>query len=94
MRRNKIHYECEGRHKKKEKIKSIKINDKVESSPKILADSFNKFFVTIAENIDKNIIHTNANDKDYLEKFSNQFILFKTSQRVRSQFNHKANENK
>ena len=80
--------------KKKKQIKSIKINDKVESSPKILADSFNKFFMTIAENIDKNIIHTNANDKDYLEKFSNQFILFKTSQRGRSQFNHKANENK
>ena len=95
MGRNKIHYKCQGRLKKKKKqIKSLKINDKVESSPKILADSFNKFFMTIAENIDKNIIHTNANDKDYLEKFSNQFILFKTSQRGRSQFNHKANENK
>ena len=56
------------------------MNDKVQSSPKILADSFNNFFVTIAENIDKNI--------------SNQFILFKTNQRGRSQFNHKANENK
>ena len=51
----------------KKQIKSIKINDKVESSPKILADSFNNFFVTIAENIDKNIIHTNANYKDYLQ---------------------------
>ena len=51
----------------KKQIKSIKTNDKVESSPKILADSFNNFFVTIAENIDKNIIHTNANYKDYLE---------------------------
>ena len=37
----------------KTQIKSIKIYDKVESSPKILADSFNNFFVTIAENIDK-----------------------------------------
>ena len=62
--------------KKNKQIKSIKINDKVESSPKILADSFNKFFMTIAENIDKNIIHTNANDKDYLEKFrTNSFFL-------------------
>ena len=67
MGRNKIHYKCQGRLKKKKQIKSIKINDKVESSPKILADSFNNFFVTIAENIDKNIIHTNANYKDYLE---------------------------
>ena len=47
--------------KKKKKIKTINMNDKVQSSPKILADSFNNFFVTIAENIDKNIIHTNAN---------------------------------
>ena len=79
MGRNKIHYKCQGKLKKK-KIKTINMNDKVQSSPKILADSFNNFFVTIAENIDKNI--------------SNQFILFKTNQRGRSQFNHKANENK
>ena len=50
----------------KKQIKSIKISDKVESSPKILVDSFNNFFATIAENIDKNIIHANANCKDYL----------------------------
>ena len=60
MGRNKIHYKCQGKLKKK-KIKTINMNDKVQSSPKILADSFNNFFVTIAENIDKNIIHTNAN---------------------------------
>ena len=46
--------------KTEEQIKSTKINDKVESIPKILADSFNDFFVTVAENIDKNIIHASA----------------------------------
>ena len=46
--------------KTEEQIKSTKINDKVESIPKILADSFNDFFVTGAENIDKNIIHASA----------------------------------
>ena len=41
-----------------------------------MADSFNNFFVTIAENIDKNIIHKNANYKDYLENsVINSFFL-------------------
>ena len=63
MRQNKIHFKSQ--RKRKKQIKSIKINDKVESGPKILVDSFNNFFATIAENIDKNI-HANANYKDYL----------------------------
>ena len=81
MGRNKIHYKCQEKLKKTKQIKSIKINDKVESSPKILADSFNNFFVTIAENIDKNIIHTNANCKDYLDNsVTNSFFLKPTSE--------------
>ena len=45
-----------------------------------MADSFNNFFVTIAENIDKNIIHTNANYKDYLENsVTNSFFLKPTN---------------
>ena len=64
----------------KKQTKSIKINDKVESSHKILADSFNNFFVTIAENIDKNIIHANANYKNYLENsVTNSFFLKPTN---------------
>ena len=43
------------RKAKKKTNKSIKINDKIESSPKILADYFNNFFVTIAENINKKL---------------------------------------
>ena len=41
--------------KQNKKTKSLKINDKVQSSPKILADFFNNFFVTIVENIDKKL---------------------------------------
>ena len=61
---------------KKKQIKSIKINDKVETSSRILADPFNNFLVSIAENIDKKIIHTNANYRDYLENsVTNSFSL-------------------
>ena len=64
----------------KKQTKSIKINGKVESSPKILADSFNNFFMTITKNTDKNI-HTNANYKDYLENsVTNLFFLKPTNE--------------
>ena len=64
----------------KKQIKSIKINEKVEYNPKVLADSFDNFFVTIAENIDKKIIHTNVNYKDYLENsVINSFFLKPTN---------------
>ena len=44
------------------------------------ADSFNNFFVTIAENIDKKIIHTNANYKNYPENSRiNSFFLKPTN---------------
>ena len=39
----------------KKQIKSIKINGKEETSSRILADPFNNFFVSIAENIDKKL---------------------------------------
>ena len=63
-------------------MKSVKLNDsRKESSPKILADSFNNFFVTLAENIDKKIIHINANYKDYLENsVTNSFFLKPTNE--------------
>ena len=80
MGRNKIHYKCQEKLKKTKQIKSIKINDKVESSPKILSDSFNNFFVTIAEIIDENIIYIYKCKLQGLPgKFSSQFILFKTN---------------
>ena len=45
----------------KKQIKSIKINGKIKTSPTILADSFNKFFMKIAEYIGNKVIHTNPN---------------------------------
>ena len=67
--------------KTKKQIKYTKINDKGESSRKILTDSFNNFFVTIAKNINKKIIHTNANYKDYLgNSVTNSFFLKPTNE--------------
>ena len=67
--------------KTKKQIKYTKINDKGESSCKILTDSFNNFFVTIAKNINKKIIHTNANYKDYLgNSVTNSFFLKPTNE--------------
>ena len=85
MGRNKIHYKCQEKLKKTKQIKSIKINDKVESSPKILSDSFNNFFVTIAEIIDENIIYIyiNANYKDCLENSVTSSFFLKPIQPTR-----------
>ena len=60
-------------------MKPVKINDsRKESSPKILADSLNNFFVTNAENIDKKNYSYKCKLQGLPGKFSNQFILFKT----------------
>ena len=67
--------------KTKKQIESTKINDKVESSCKILTDFFSNFFVTIAKNINKKIIHTNANYRDYLgNSVTNSFFLKPTNE--------------
>ena len=63
--------------KQNKKTKSLKINDKVQSSPKILADFFNNFFVTIVENIDKKIVHTNSTYKDYMKNSVTNSFFFK-----------------
>ena len=52
-----------------------------ESSPKIFADSFYNFFVTIAENIDNKIIHANASYKDNLgNSVVNSFFVKPTNE--------------
>ena len=57
-------------------IRSININSKTESNPKIMAETFNNFFVTIASDIDNKIIHTNTNYKCYLQgSVVNSFFL-------------------
>ena len=48
-------------------IRSININSKAESNCKIMAETFNNFFVTIASDIDSKIIHNNTSYKDYLQ---------------------------
>ena len=49
-------------------IRSININNKTESNSKIMAETFNNFFMTIASDIDNKIIHTNTSYKDSLTK--------------------------
>ena len=57
-------------------IRSININNKTESNSKIMAETFNNFFVTIASDIDSKIIHTNTSYKDYLQgSVLNSFFL-------------------
>ena len=57
-------------------IKSININNKTESNPKIMTETFNNFFVKIARDKDSKIIHTNTNYKDYLQdSVLNSFFL-------------------
>ena len=53
----------------------------METSPKILTDSFNNIFVIIAENINKSIIHTKANYKEHLENsVINSFFIKPTNE--------------
>ena len=57
-------------------IRSININNKTESNPKVTAETFNNFFVTIASDIDSKIVHTNTSYKDYLQdSVLNSFFL-------------------
>ena len=48
-------------------IRSININNKTESNPKIMAETFNNFFVTIASDTDSKINYTNTSYKNYLQ---------------------------
>ena len=48
-------------------IKSININNEIIFNPKIISETFNNFFVTIARDIDSKTIHTNTNYKNYLQ---------------------------
>ena len=47
-------------------IRSLNINNKTESNPKIMAETFNNFFMTNASDVDSKIIHINTNYKYYL----------------------------
>ena len=70
-------------------IRSININNKTESNPKIMAETFNNFFVTIASDIDSKIIRTNTSYKDYLQDsvFNSFFLKPATKKEVISVIN-------
>ena len=46
--------------------RSLNINNKTESNPKIMAETINNFFMTNASDADSKIIHINTNYKYYL----------------------------
>ena len=62
--------------KSNKKITSLNINNQIETNPEIISDAFNKFFSTIAKDIDNKIISTNKTHKDYLNVSKvNSFFL-------------------
>ena len=57
-------------------ITSLNINNQIETNLKTISDAFNKFFSTIAKDIDNKIIPTNKTHKDYLNvSIVNSFFL-------------------
>ena len=52
--------------KSNEQIASLNINSQIETNPKTISETFNKFFSPIAKDIDNKIIPTNKTHKDYL----------------------------
>ena len=52
--------------KSNEQIASLNINNQIETNRKTISEAFNKFFSTIAKDIDNKIIPTNKTHKDYL----------------------------
>ena len=62
--------------KSNKQITSLNINNHTETNPKTISDAFNKFFSTIAKDIDNKIISTNKTHKDYLNVSKvNSFFL-------------------
>ena len=69
------------RKTKKKQIKSIKIHDKVESNPKILADSFNFFEANIAKHLNFRISGQRVeriNEVKYLGLVVNKILEWRT----------------
>ena len=47
-------------------ITSLYVNNQIQTNPKTISEAFNKFFSTIAEDIDNKIIPINKTHKNYL----------------------------
>ena len=68
--------------KSNKQITSLNINNQIETNPKTISDAFNKFFSTIAKDIDNKIIPTNKTHKDYLNvSIVNSFFLTPINQK-------------
>ena len=52
--------------KSNKQIKSLNINNQIETNPKIISEAFSKFFSIIVKDVDNKIIPTNKTHKDYL----------------------------
>ena len=52
--------------KPNKQIVSLNVNNQIETNPKSISEAFNKFFSTIAKDIDNKVISTNKSCKDYL----------------------------
>ena len=66
--------------KSKQQISSLNIKNQIGTNPKTISEAFNKFFSTIAKDIDNKIIHTNTTHKDYLNaSIVNSFFLTPTN---------------
>ena len=59
--------------KSNEKITSLNINNQIETNPKTI-DAFNKFFSTIANDIDNKIVPTNKTQRLF-EWLNSKFIF-------------------
>ena len=66
--------------KSKKQISSLNINNQIETNPKTISETFNKFFCTIVKDIDNKIIPTNKTHKGYLNaSIVNSFFLTPTN---------------
>ena len=62
--------------KSNKQITTLNINIQIETNPKTISEAFNKFFSSIAKDIDTKIIPTNKTHKDYLNaSIVNSFFL-------------------
>ena len=62
--------------KSNKQITTLNINIQIETNPKTISEAFNKFFYSIAKDIDTKIIPTNKTHKDYLNaSIVNSFFL-------------------
>ena len=68
--------------KSNNQITSLNINNQIETNPKTISDDFNKFFSTIAKDIDNKIILTNKTHKDYLNFSTTRIIMIKEINRT------------